>query len=192
MFSNWPRGLASPEELGTTRSWVIPSEEHSPKSWMSFSNARSYRHKMVLCKASNQPQVSLRILRTHCPKNGRLMSVIRSKSHWRKKLKKNTYWPNSCSISDGEDMQNIALCEDNDRKEVMDAWKEPDMLVLGNGLLRRVVLARCRFVGVKWGKLFLGRQYECIIRFECNVMHGYYTKKKKNWNGLWKSKIDLM
>jgi hypothetical protein len=40
VFSDQPRGLASPEELGTTRSWnhrmkkVIPSEEHSPMSWM--------------------------------------------------------------------------------------------------------------------------------------------------------------
>jgi hypothetical protein len=86
-------------------------------------------------------------------------------------------------------MQNIVLCEDNGHKEVMDAWKEPDTLVPGNGLLRRVVIARCRSVGVKLGKLFLGRQYECIIRFGCNVMHEYYTKKKKKKKLKWAMEI---
>jgi hypothetical protein len=79
-----------------------PLDEEGDSEWRAFSdvmdgfclsNARSYRQCTTLCEASNQPQLSHRILRTHCPKISRLRSVIRSKSYWRKKLTKK-YIPN--------------------------------------------------------------------------------------------------
>jgi hypothetical protein len=54
-------------------------EEHSPMSWMSY--AFPMLEVIGIRWHCARPQISLRILRTHCPKNGTLRSVIRSKSH---------------------------------------------------------------------------------------------------------------